>query len=132
MRDFDTDTIRAIAAFEEITKTEVRDCIRGEMLYFLVNSGKAGKAIGKGGAAIKTAERLLQRPIKIFEWSDDTVQFIKNMIPTAKKISINNSEAVVSVDSKSKGMVIGKEGSNIEVMRAFLERNSDVKSLRIV
>ncbi len=132
MRDFDTDTLRAITAFEDITKTEVRDCVKGETLYFLVNPGKAGKAIGKDGMAVKTAERLLQRPIKIFEWDENTERFIKNMIPAARKIELNADSAIVSVDSKMKGKVIGKAGTNIDALRSFLERNNNIKSLRIV
>lgn len=59
MREFDTDTIRVIAAFENITGTAVRDCLRKDTIYFLVDEGKMAKTIGKGGQTIKTAERML-------------------------------------------------------------------------
>ena len=44
MRKFDTDTIRIITAFENITGTEVRDCIRNDAIFFLVNEGKVADA----------------------------------------------------------------------------------------
>ena len=69
MREFDTDMIKLIAAFENISKTEVRDCINNDSIYFLVNTGKIAIAIGKGGQTIKAAEHHLKKQIKIFEWA---------------------------------------------------------------
>jgi len=132
MREFDTDLIKLIAAFEQITRTEVRDCITNEALYFLVNPGKIAVAIGKGGQTIKSAERTLKKQIKIFEWAEDDKQFIKNMIPQAQKITINNGNAQVTLNAKDRGAVFGKGGSNIKIIREFLSRNSEVKELKVV
>ncbi|MFQ6020485.1 MAG: NusA-like transcription termination signal-binding factor [Candidatus Aenigmatarchaeota archaeon] len=132
MRDFDTDTIRVITAFENITGTEVRDCIIYDTIYFLVNPGKVAIAIGKNGQTIRTAEKMLKKPIKIFEWSENDLEFIKNMIPQSQKIEINDDNAIVSLDSKDRGAVIGREGSNINVIREFLLRNSNIKKLKII
>ena len=89
-------------------------------------------AIGKNGQNIKMAEKMLKKPIKIFEWSDDCEQFIKNMIPSAQKIDINGEKASLSINNQSRGLVIGKKGSNIKVIREFLERNSNIKDLKIL
>lgn len=132
MREFDTDTLRIIAAFENITGTEVRDCIRNDYIFFLVNEGKIAMAIGKNGQMIKTAERMLGKPIKVFEWAADPKAFIKNLIPQAQKIEIGKDGASVSLNSKDRGTVIGKGGYHINIIREFLERNSDIKSLRVV
>ena len=132
MRDFDTDTIRVIAAFENITGTEVRDCVCSDVIYFLVNPGKMALAIGKDGHNIKTAEKMLKKHIKIFEWSEDCEQFIKNLIPSAQKIDINGDKATLAIDTETRGMVIGKKGCNIKVIREFLERNSNIKGLKIL
>jgi NusA-like KH domain protein len=132
MRDFDTDTIRVIAAFENITGTEVRDCIRAETIYFLVNPGKIAIAIGREGQTIKTAERMLDRSIKIFEWDENLLQFVKNMIPTANRIEVNGSSITVTLNPKDRGYIIGKGGSNIKIIREFLERNSNIKEVRVI
>jgi NusA-like KH domain protein len=132
MRDFDIDMIRIITAFENMTGTEVRDCIKGETIYFLVNPGKVAMAIGKNGQAVKTAEKMLKRSIKIFEWSDNDLEFIKNMIPQAQKIEINEHSAIVSLESKDRGATIGKEGCNIKSIRVLLERNSNIKELKVL
>jgi len=132
MRNFDTDILRVINAFESITGTEVRDCVCSETIYFLINPGKMALAIGKNGQNIKMAEKMLKKSIKIFEWSEDCEQFIKNMIPSTKKIDINGNKATLSIETESRGIVIGKKGSNIKIIREFLERNSNIKDLKIL
>ena len=79
MREFNTDTIRIISAFENITGTEVRDCIRNDFIFFLVNEGKVAIAIGKNGQNIKNAEKMMRKQIKVFEWSNEPKTFIKNL-----------------------------------------------------
>lgn len=132
MRNFDNDIIRVITAFENITGTEVRDCVCSEVIYFLVNPGKMALAIGKDGHNIKTAEKMLKKPIKIFEWSEDSEQFIKNLIPSVQKIDINGAKVTLAIDTETRGMVIGRKGCNIKVIREFLERNSNIKDLKIL
>lgn len=133
MREFDTETIKLIAAFEDMSKTEVRDCsVTSEMIYFLVNTGKIAVAIGKNGQTIKAAENMLKRQIKIYEWAEDEKQFIQNLIPQAQKITIKNGSVQISLHSKDRGAVLGKGGSNIKAIREFLERNSTIKELKIV
>jgi NusA-like KH domain protein len=132
MRNFDNDIIRVITAFENITGTEVRDCVCSDVIYFLVSPGKMALAIGKDGHNIKTAEKMLKKPIKIFEWSEDCEQFIKNLIPSVQKINIDGNKATLLIETETRGIVIGKKGCNIKVIRNFLERNSNIKDLKIL
>jgi len=132
MRNFDTDVIRVINAFENITGTEVRDCVCSNIIYFLVNPGKMAIAIGKNGQNIKIAERMLKKPIKIFEWDEDSEQFIKNMIPSVQKIEVNGDKAIISIEKENRGIFIGKKGANIKIIREFLTRNSNIKELKLL
>lgn len=131
MREFDTEVLKLITAFENITNSEVRDCVAAGQLYFLVNSGKAGLAIGRNGSTIKIAEKMLGRKIKIFEYSLDEKEFIKNLIPQAQRIEVNGEKAFVTVAAKERGAVIGKNGSNIKTVCLLLERNSNIKKLEL-
>ena len=132
MRNFDDNTIRVITAFENITGTEVRDCICSETIYFLVNPGKIAMTIGKNGQNIKTAERILGRSIKVFEWSENSREFIKNMILKAKKIELKDERAIVTISQKDRGAIIGRNGNNIKTIRKLLSRNSNIKELKIL
>jgi NusA-like KH domain protein len=132
MREFDQETIGLIAAFEKMTGTEVRDCIRNEAIYFLVNPGKAAAAIGKGGQNVQNAEHMLKKQIKVYEWAENEEQFLRNLLAGVKKLEINGEKAVVTVDPKDRGAVIGKGGSNINAIRELLSRNSKIKELKIL
>jgi NusA-like KH domain protein len=132
MRKFDTELIQIITAFENITGTEVRDCINSNVVYFVVNTGKIALTIGKNGKNIKTAERILKKAIKVFEWNENSKEFLNNMIPKAQKIQINGDSAVVILSRENRGAVIGKGGDNINAIRKFLERNSTIKKLKVV
>lgn len=132
MRDFDNNTIRLMTAFENIAQTEIRDCVSSDTIYFLVSPGKMAKTIGKNGYNIKSAEKMLGKPIKVFEWSEDETEFLRNLIPKAQKIEIDGNKAVVTLSSENRGSIIGKKGSNIKVIRLFLERNSSIKELKVL
>lgn len=132
MREFDVDTLNAITAFENMTGTEVRDCIINDVVYFLINPGKMAAAIGKNGQTIRRAEEKLKHSIKIMEWSEDETQFVKNMIPQAQSVKINKDTVTVGLNAKDKGLVIGKGGSNINIIKQFLERNSNLKELKLL
>jgi len=132
MRNFNNDTISVITAFENITGTEVRDCICSGTIYFLVNPGKIAMTIGKNGHNIKTAEKMLGRAIKVFEWSKDSRELIKNMISKAKKIELKGEKAVVTISQEDRGAIIGRGGNNIKTIRKLLIRNSDIKELKIL
>ncbi len=132
MRNFDNNTLMVITAFENITGTEVRDCICSDTIYFLVNPGKIAMTIGKNGNNIKTAERMLGKPIKVFEWAEDEREFIKNLILRAQKIDMRDEKATVTISQEDRGAVIGKEGINIKTIRELLVRNSNIKELKII
>lgn len=131
-REFDNATILAIREFERLTRAEVRDCLIGETVYFLVNTGKAALAIGRAGNTVRSAETQLNKAIKIYEWDADIQTFIRNLIPTATKISIAGGTATVSIPAKDRGAVIGRRGVNIRALRELLVRNSELTELRIV
>jgi len=133
MREFDIETIGVIVTFENATGTEVRDCLIGDdSIYFLVNEGKVGMAIGKGGQVIKNAEMMFRKSIKVLEWNPDINIFVKNLVPQALKITIKGDQATVSIVAKDRGAVIGKGGQNIKNLRELLERNSSLKDIKLL
>ena len=126
MRVLDTETLQLMHVFEDITGAQVRDCIidrENNLLVFLVFPGNIGLAIGKGGTNIKIAEKMLKRNIKVYEYSEDPVRFIKNLIPQARRIEIKDKKVVVYVPPKDRGRVVGKEGRNIKIIRELVRRN---------
>lgn len=133
MREFDKETIKCIALFEKLTNGSVRDCIVGDGdVYFLVNPGEMGLAIGKNGNSIKKVERTLNKNVKVLEYDEKIKKFVENLIPETNNVKIKNDRVLAKVSKKDKGKVIGKGGSNIKKIRFLLKRNSELDSLYLV
>lgn len=134
MREFDTETLHMLRVFEDITGAEVRDCIvdkNNSSVIFIVSPGHIGLAIGKNGMNIKMAEKFLGKHIRVFEYSEDIEQFVKNLIPFAKRIEVKNDKIIVWAEPQKKGKIIGKEGSNIKLIRKIIERNCRIKQIEV-
>jgi len=134
MRAFDNDTIQLISAFEGITRSRVHDCLKietedGPFVMFLIDQGGMGKAIGKNGQTIKKAEDQIGCRIKVLEYSENEADFVKNLVPSAKSVSVSNGKALIK--AAKRGAVIGKNGSNIKILKQILERNSSIKEIEV-
>lgn len=134
---FDTETIRLITLFENITGAPVKDCLmdeRGE-IYFVVEEGKAGVAIGKNGNSVKHVENMIKKNIKIFEFSSDLSEFVKHLIPHVTEVKIRNESdktvVEVRVERQSKALVIGRDGRNLKLYKELLGRNHGVNELLV-
>ena len=133
---FDMETIRLITIFENITGAPVKDCIvTKDTIYFIIEEGKIGIAIGKNGNSVKNAEKMLDKNIKIFEFSKDLSKFVKKLIHQANMIKIREEDGEVTVevrvDKNNKGFVIGRDGKNLKLFKEFLRRNYNVSDLVI-
>tara|TARA_B100001167_G_C16505581_1_gene183270 strand:- start:66 stop:530 length:465 start_codon:yes stop_codon:yes gene_type:complete len=124
--------IRLISLFQKITKTTARDCLDDEKqnrIIFVVNQGKMGLAIGRGGSNIKNLQNMLKRNIELVEYNEDPIKFLKNILneKLISEIKLNtktdgSSQAFVYVDPGKKGLVVGREGRNAEKARLLAKR----------
>jgi len=136
-----TDQMRLMSLFQNITKATARDCVEDEKLdrlIFVVNEGKMGLAIGKGGSHIKTLQSKINRNVELVEYSDDPVQFLKNVLNEKYITEIKISErldgtfqAIVTVDPAKKGVVVGREGRNAEKARLLARRYFQITNVMI-
>lgn len=135
---FDTDTIRLITLFENITGAPVKDCIVDNVnntIYFIIEEGKVGIAIGKNGSSVKNAEKMVGKNIKLFEFSKDIIVFVKKLIPKTTEIKIKNENGKttveIRVEKKDRALTIGRDGRNIKIIKELLQRNHQVDDLII-
>ena len=127
-----TEHVRIVGAFERIIGVHVRDCLLGDdTVYFLVETGKMGMAIGRNGVKIRSISQALGKKVKIFEYSDSPEQLVRNLIPCANSVEINGENVTVSIPQSERPAIIGKNGSNIKMVRQFLSRHINVKNLRL-
>lgn len=134
--------LNLISLFSNVTNASVRDCIVDEKMdrvIFVVNKGQMGLAIGKGGATIKQLQNVVGRKVELVEFSDDAAEFIRNMLNADMVNDVRISErvdgtkqAVVTVDQKKKGAVVGREGRNAEKARLLAKRYFQISNVLIV
>jgi N utilization substance protein A len=136
-----TDQMRLISLFQNVTKATARDCLDDEKqnrIIFVVNEGKMGLAIGKGGSNIKSLQNILKRNVELVEHFDDPTKFLKNILNPkfVKEVKIDikadgSSHAIVIVDHGKKGLVVGREGRNAEKARLFAKRYFNISNVLI-
>jgi len=133
---FTTETIRLLTLFENMTNVPVRDCfMNNDIIFYIVEEGKIGLAIGKNGSSIKKVERVLGKKVKVFEYSTNPVQFIKNLIPQCKEVRmINNGDSItaeVRVSRNNRGFVIGRSGEKIKIYKEILKRVHNITDIQV-
>jgi N utilization substance protein A len=110
-----------------------------DRVIFVVNKGQMGLAIGKGGSTIKQLQNMVAKKIELVEFSDDPAEFIRNMLNADMINDVRISErsdgtkqAVVTVDPRKKGAVVGREGRNAEKARLLARRYFQISNVLIV
>jgi N utilization substance protein A len=131
-----------LSLFQTITTAVSRDCIiddKMERVIFVVHKGQMGMAIGKGGTNIKQLQNAITKKIELVEYSDNPVNFIKNIFNSnmVQDVRINEREsgiknAIVVVDMKKKGIVVGKDGRNVDKARMLAKRYFNINNVLIL
>ncbi len=137
----DSDQVRLMSLFQNVVGTMARDCIvdeKQERVIFVVNSGKMGMAIGKGGTTIKSLQNTIKRKIELVEFDEDPAKFLKTILNSKyiTDVKINkrgdgSKQAIVMVDPRKKGIVVGRDGKNAEKARLFAKRYFDISYVMI-
>ena len=136
-----TDQMRMMSLFQNVTGATARDCVEDEKqdrVIFVVNTGKMGLAIGKGGTHIKSLQNIVKKNIELVEFDEDPAKFLTNLLNSKliSEVKINkradgSKQAIVMVDPRKKGIVVGREGRNAEKARLLAKRYFDITSVLI-
>ncbi len=135
---FTEDTLRYASLFQEVTRTQVRDCLdTADRIVFVVPKGEIGRAIGKKGENVAKLRRLMRRDILVVEFSEVPEAFIANVFRNykVKKVEIEQrgdvTHATVTVDTTLKGRAIGREGKNLRIARDLIARHFPIQSVSV-
>lgn len=136
-----SDELRLMSLFQSVTSVTARDCVvddKMERVIFIVNRGQMGLAIGKGGATIRQLQNVVTKKVELVEYSDDASDFVRNILnpQMVNDVKITqrtdgSKQAVVLVDAKRKGIVVGKEGRNAEKARLLAKRYFQISNVLI-
>ena len=133
---YDIDAMKFMSLFENITRAKLKDCIiKDNMILFIVQPNEISKAIGSKGANVKKLERMLNKRVKIVEFASEPVNFIKNLIHPLQVKEIKEEDGIYTlapVDLKTRGMLIGRNASNLRAYEDVVKRYFPVQELKVV
>lgn len=124
-----------MALFESMTGAKVKDCIPNEKLVFVVEENEMGKAIGKNGINIKRMENALKKKIRLIEFSNDVLKFVRNMVYPIEISDVQREENDIIIhgkDTGAKAMLIGRGRQNINHLTGIVKRYFDVGEIKVV
>ncbi len=118
--------IQYINYFEKTTKSKVKDCFfEDDKLIFIVQPGQARLAIGKQGINVKKFTEKTGKKIKIIEFNENPLIFVKSLISPVKADNIEQEEEtiIITVEStKDKGLLIGRNAKNLENLKKHVQK----------
>lgn len=131
---YDAEVMQVISMFERMTRAQVKDCIMGNPVIFVVEEGEIAKAIGKGGQHVRTLEKKLNKRVKVVEFSQDLLQFVKNLVaPLGLAKAERDGEKLIlaAKDLKTRGLLIGRNASNLRAYEAVVQRYFPITEIRV-
>lgn len=129
--------MKFISIFESMTHARLKDCfIQNEKVIFMVQEGDIAKALGRRGINIQKLEKLLNKKIKIIEFSTDILRFVKNIVHPLQVKEIHEKEGVIVIippDTKTRGYLIGRGAVNLRNTESIVKRYyPDIKEIKVM
>ena len=133
-----TETMEYIRTATNICNVDILDClIQDDKVVFVVRQGHLGAAIGKKAKNLERLRGLFKKTIKFVEFHTDKTLFIRNLCKPyeLKEITFSGPEDAslvrIMVNLKDKSKLIGKRGSNIDLIRQLAKRHHNFKDVQI-
>jgi N utilization substance protein A len=114
---YDFAVMKFISMFESATGAQLQDSfMQNDKIVFVVKQGQIGKALGKKGVNIRKLENLFKKKIRIIEFNDDMLQFVRNAVHPLQIKEITEEAGVITIippDTKTRGYLIGRGAANL-------------------
>lgn len=133
--------MKYIALLENMTGATVLDCIideEADTVIFAVKKGDIGLVVGRGGEKIRRFRKLINKNVEVFEYIENPEKFIRNALKPARVKDLRLVDrvdggkiAMVNVETKDKGIAIGKNGQNIKRIRLMAKRYFNLENIII-
>jgi N utilization substance protein A len=128
---YDQELLGLMSLLGKLTRARIKDCFKEEdTFYCVVEKGEIGKAIGKGGVNIKKIREAIKRKVKMVEYGSTPAAFVRNLIFPTRVEEIREVDGVVEIvgqDKKTKGLLIGRDGKNLDFLNRTVKRFFDVE-----
>jgi transcription termination/antitermination protein NusA len=135
-RIYDENSLKIISLFESISGAKIKDCINEEeKITFIIDKGSMGLAIGKHAQTLNRIESLLKKPVKMIEFDEDVIEFIRHIVFPINMFEISIEGKIITIkghDTKTKGILIGRERSNLKKLLRTVKRFFDIDEIKVV
>jgi N utilization substance protein A len=129
-----------LAAFEDVTGVDGRDCLvtdGGDSLLIVVERGGMSDAIGPDGRTVQRFEERADAQVRLVEDADDPEVFVANVLAPAAVYNVTISEnndtvAYVEVAEDDRGVAIGSNGRTIDAARTLAERHFGIDDIQLI
>lgn len=132
---FDALLLGTMTLFENVTRAKLHDCISSdELLTFVVEPHELGRAIGPKGKNVRRLEELVRKKVRVVEFNDDCVSFIKNLlypVVVSNLVIEGDIVTIVAPDQQAKSWLIGRNASRLRANEAIVKRYFPVRELRV-
>ena len=128
---FDQELLGVMSILSNLSRARVKDCfLEGDTYFVVVEKGDVGLMIGKGGLIIKKIKERLRKQVKVIEYNQDPVRFVRGLIyPTRAEEIVLEDEAILikGDDRKIKGLICGRGGENLRWINKVVKKFFDVE-----
>jgi len=132
----DQEVLGLSSILERKTGARVKDSFRtDDSVYFIVEKGNLWKALGKNGENIKKIQLEVGKKVRIIEFRDIAVEFVKNVVyPIKVEEVVEEGNLILLKDSnrKTKSTLIGREGKNLIIINRAVQRFFPDKEIKVV
>ncbi len=125
---FDSETLRLMNYFKEITGVACRDCFEfGGTIVFVTGAGEAGKAIGKLGINRQLLEKKLHTRVKILGASETPEELVRNfLLPVVPgSVSFSEADSIINIkfmQSKERRILLSQNLERLKLLKAVMAR----------
>ena len=136
----DLEELRYMSLLQDLTGAMVYRAIvdsDGNRIFYLVDKGDMGKAIGKDGRVVKTLSKILNKEVEIIEYAQDLETMVRNLFPgvTILRVDVVDRKdgkiVYVKVRDDEKGKAIGRDGRVVKRARIVLNKLFNVDKVVI-
>lgn len=133
---YSQDSFQSIALFESMTNVHVKDMIVDEnKMLVILEKDEFEKLMQRTGLKLQHLERMFKKHIRIVKFDCDVKNFLINLVYPIKIKSIREEEGVFNIEPEEKtykGLLIGKNGGNLNFVKKVVSRFFDFKNIFVV
>ena len=121
--------------FTRITGALLKDSFEYDhTLYFIVEPGHIGKAIGKGGVTVRNLQEKFKKHIRVVEYNPDVAVFIQNLIYPLRVDGVSAEGEKITIRSSDRSVreqLIGRNAKNLNMLREVATRYFQVSMIHV-